>query len=133
MRYACQIRGQIQSKTFDLIQRAQNKALRILSYKQFMEPYEPLYNQLKINSSLNTNIILNNCLFVFDKLANNLPDVFDQFFNPFKELYNNNTTGSQQYLLHVPKTNNQMFGSNSIKIKSIFFFYIYIRVFFHGH
>ena len=26
MRYACQIRGQIESKTFDIIQRAQNKA-----------------------------------------------------------------------------------------------------------
>ena len=133
MRYACQIRGQIQSKKFDPIQCVQNKALKILSYKQFVEPSELLYNQLKINSSLNNNIILNNCLSVFDKLANNLPDVFDQFFNPFKELYNNNTIGSQQYLLHVPKTNHQMFGSNSIKIKSIIFFFFPIRVFFHGH
>ena len=38
MRYACQIWGQIQSKTFDMIQRAQNKAIRIISFKQFMEP-----------------------------------------------------------------------------------------------
>ena len=118
MRYACQIWGQIQSKTFDIIQCAQNKALRIISFKQFMEPSEPLYNQLKINS-LKNNIILNNCLFVFDKVANNLPDIFDQFFKPFKELYNHNTRGSQQYLLNIPKTNTQMFGSNSIKIKSI--------------
>ena len=54
-----------------------------------MEPSEPLYNQLKINS-LKNNIILNNCLFVFDILANNLPDVYDQFFTPFKELHNHN-------------------------------------------
>ena len=47
-----------------------------------MEPSEPLYNQLKINS-LKSNIILNNCLFAFDELANNLPDVFGQFFKPF--------------------------------------------------
>ena len=79
MRYACQIWGQSQSKTFDMIQCAQNKALRIISFKQFMEPSEPLYNQLKINS-LKNNIILNNCQFVFDKLANNFPDGFDQFF-----------------------------------------------------
>ena len=32
--------GQVQSKTFDLIQRAQNKALRIISFKNFMEPSE---------------------------------------------------------------------------------------------
>ena len=84
MRYACQIWGQIQTKTFDMIHCAQNKPLRIISFKQLLEPSEPLYNQLKINS-LNSNIILNNCLFVVDKLANNLQDVSDQFFKPFKE------------------------------------------------
>ena len=115
MKYACHIWGQVQSKTFDMIQHDQNKAL---SFKHFMEPSEPLYNQLKING-LKNNIILINCLFVFDNLTNNLPDVFDQFFKPFKELHNHNTRESQQYLLNIPKTNTQMFGSNSIKIKSI--------------
>ena len=75
-RYACQIWGEIESKTLDMIQRAQNKALRIISFEQFTEPSEPLYNQLKINS-LKNNLILNNCLFVFDKLAIDLPNVFD--------------------------------------------------------
>ena len=115
MRYACQICGQIQSNTFNMIQRAENKALGIINFKQFTEPSEPLYNQVKINS-LKNNIILNNWLFVFDKLANSLPDVFDQFFKPSKELHNHNTRASQQYLLNIPKTNTQMFGSNSTKL-----------------
>ena len=34
MRYTCKMWGQIQSKTFDLIQRAQNKTSRIISSKQ---------------------------------------------------------------------------------------------------
>ena len=38
MKYACHIWEQVQSKTFDMIQRAQNKAL---SFKQFMGPSEP--------------------------------------------------------------------------------------------
>ena len=42
MKYACHIWGQVQNKTFDMIQRAQSKALRIISFKQFMEPFEPL-------------------------------------------------------------------------------------------
>ena len=44
MRYACQIWGQqSHSKTFDMIQSAQNKALiRIINFKQSMEPPEPL-------------------------------------------------------------------------------------------
>ena len=101
-----------------MIQSTQNKALRIINFKQSMELSEPLHQKLKINK-LKNNIILNNCLFVFDMLTNNLPDVFDQFFQPFKEQHNHNTRGSQQYLLNIPKTKTQMLGSNSIKIKSI--------------
>ena len=83
-----------------------------------MESSEPLYQKLKINK-LKNNIILKNCLFVFDKLINNLPDVFGQFFQPLKEHHNHNTRGSRQYLLNIPKTNTQMFDSNSIKTNSI--------------
>ena len=53
-----------------------------------MEPSETLYNQLK-NNSLKNNTILNNYhskQLVFDDLSNNLPDVFDQFFKPFRRL-----------------------------------------------
>ena len=50
MKYSCHIWGKVHSKTFDMIQRAQNKALRIIRFKQFIEPSEPLYNQLTINS-----------------------------------------------------------------------------------
>ena len=66
-----------------------------------MEPSEPLYNQLKIYSL--KNIFLNSFLFVFDKLANNLPDVFDQFFKLFKELHTLTSTPgwSQQYLMFL--------------------------------
>ena len=116
-RYACQIWGQSHSKTFDVIQTTQNKTLRIINFKQIMEPSELLYEKLKINK-LKDNIIINKCLFIFDKLTNNLPDVSDQFFQPLKKQYNHYTRGSQQYLLNITKRNTQMFGSNSIKIKS---------------
>ena len=71
------------------------------------------------NNSLKNNIILNNCLLVFDKLANNFPDDSDQFSKTFKDVHNRNTRELQQYLLNIPETNTQMLGSNSIKIKSI--------------
>ena len=102
MRYACQIWGQSHSKTFDMIQSAQNKALRIINFKQSMEPSEPLYQNLKINK-LKNNIILNSCLFVFDKLTNNLPDVFDQFFQSFKEQHNHNTRDHNNIYLTFQK------------------------------
>ena len=46
MRYACQILGQSHGKTFDMIQSAQSKALRIINFKQSMEPSESLYQKL---------------------------------------------------------------------------------------
>ena len=76
-----------------------------------MELSEPLYQKLKINK-LKDNIILNDCIFIFDKLTNNVLNVFDQFFQPHKEEHNQYTRRSQQYLLNIPKTNTQMFGSN---------------------
>ena len=96
MRYACQIWGQSHSKTFDMIQTTQNKALRIINFKRSMEPSGPLYQKLKINK-LKNNIILNNCQFIFDKLTSSLPDVFDQFFQPLKEKHNHYTRGSHTY------------------------------------
>ena len=118
IRYACRIWGQSHNKTFNMIQGTQKKALRIISFKQSMEPSEPLYQKFKINK-LKNNIILKICLFVFDELTNNLPDIFDQFFQPVKKQHNHNTRGSQQYLLNIPKANTQVFGYNSIRIKSI--------------
>ena len=76
MRYTCQIWGQSHSKTFDMIQSTQNKALRIINFIQSIEPSEPLYQKLKTNK-LKNNIKLNNCFFVFDKLTINRPDIFD--------------------------------------------------------
>ena len=101
-----------------MIQSTQSKALslRIMNFKQSMEPFEFLYQKLKINKLKN---ILNNCLFVFDKLTSNFSDVFDQVFQPLKEQHNHSNRRAQQYLLNIPKTNTQMFGSNSIIIKSI--------------
>ena len=50
MRYACQIWGQSHSRTFDMIQSTQTKVLlRIINFKQSMEPSEPLHHKLKIN------------------------------------------------------------------------------------
>ena len=118
IRYACQIWGQSNSKTFDMIQSTQNKALRIINFQQALEPSEPLYQNVKKNK-LKNKTILSNCLFVFDKLTKKLPDAFDQFIQSFKQQNNLNNRASQQYLRNTTKTDKQIFASNSIKIKSI--------------
>ena len=56
-RYECYIWVQSHSKTFNMIQSTLNKALGIISPKQSMERFEPLYEKSKINY-LKNNIIL---------------------------------------------------------------------------
>ena len=102
MEHACQIWGQSHSNTFDMIQTAQNKALRIINFKHSMEPSEPLYQKLKVNK-LKNNIILNSCLLVFDKLISSLLDVFDQFFQSLKEQHNHNKGGLNNIYLIFQK------------------------------
>ena len=66
LHYACQIWKQGKSSTLLMVQRAQNKALRIINFKNERDPSELLFNEAK---KLNlTNIItLNNCMLVFFK------------------------------------------------------------------
>ena len=85
MRFACQIWGQIQSKIFDMIQHAQNKAF--ISFKQFYGTFWTFYlTNWNLIVYLKNSIILDNSLFVFDKPAKNLPDVFYQIFK-FSEYF----------------------------------------------
>ena len=79
---------------------------------------------MKINS-LKNNVILNNCLFVFDKLANNLfvwSTIF-LFLTSFPNFLRNCITtipgahNSIYLIMFLKLANAHMFGSNSIKIK----------------
>ena len=64
-------------------------------------------------------IVITTDLIFLSNITKNLPEAFDQFIQSFKQQNNRNNRGSQQYLRNTPKTDKQIFGSNSIKIKSI--------------
>ena len=113
MRYACQIWGQSHSKTFDMIQSAQSKALRIINIKQSMEPSEPLYQKLKINKLKNN--ILNNCLFVFDKVTNIFQMYLISSFSPLKSSVTTTPGGHNNiYLIFQNKYADVWFQFNKI-------------------
>ena len=70
-------RGQSNSDILVMVQRAQNKALRITNFKEERHPSEPPFTEIKILNL--TNIIkLNNCMLVFDHLNSSLPAIFDE-------------------------------------------------------
>ena len=92
--YACQVWGQSKSNRLVLVQRAQNKALRIINFKEERHPSEPLFTETKILNLTNI-ITLNNCMLVFDHLNSSLPAIFDELFKPFKEQHSYNTRGAR--------------------------------------
>ena len=64
-----------------MVQRAQNKVLRIINFKKEGHPSEPLFTETKI-LNLNNIITLNNCMLVFDHLNSSLPAIFDDLLRP---------------------------------------------------
>ena len=65
IRYGCQIWGQNQSKIVEVIERTQNKALRILNFKCLRESVHYFYKESKIDKSKNV-IIKANYRLVYD-------------------------------------------------------------------
>ena len=79
LRYGCQIWGQLNNQNIDNIKKAQNKALRIINFKGPLESAGPLYKTSKI-FTLQEAIRIDNCMFVFDQLKDNLPSSFNNYF-----------------------------------------------------
>ena len=67
LRYSCQVWGQSNSDILVMVQRYQNKALRIINFKEERYPSAPLYTETNILNLTNI-ITLNNCMLVFDQL-----------------------------------------------------------------
>ena len=99
LRYACQVWGQSNSDILVMVQRAQNKALRIINFKEERHPSAPLYTETKILNLTNI-ITLNNCMLVFDHLNSSLPTIFD-LFKAFNEQDIHNTRGAMRYVLNI--------------------------------
>ena len=62
---------------------------------------------------------MNNCLFIYDQVCDNLPNGFSNYCKLLKDQHCHNTRGSNQFILNIPRVNTETCGSNSVKIKSI--------------
>ena len=107
--YGCEIWGQKQNKIVEVIERTQNKALRILNFKGPQELVDNLYKDSKINK-LKSIIIKANCRFVYDQLKNNLPETFSNFFTL-------NTNFFTLIYLSIVKTASCFYNSITLKAK----------------
>ena len=79
LRYGCKMWGQSRNEYIDLVEKTQNKAIRILNFKGSRGGAENCYKESKIDKVRNITIIAN-CLFVCDQLQKKLPENFSDFF-----------------------------------------------------
>ena len=95
LRYAAHVWGQGGNNEVDMVKRAQNKTLRIISFKDRTKPSDLLDANHKI-LKLQKIIALKNCLLIYDQLCDNLPNPFSNYFKLLKDQHRHNTRGSNK-------------------------------------
>ena len=94
----------------------QNKALRFINFQPCRTSATPLFKNCEI-LKLADNINLQNFLFAHDSLKNNLPSALTGQLSFVNTVYN--TRNESYYQLKRPSNNTILYGSNSIKSKSV--------------
>ena len=119
MIYGCQIWGQGKGTQIDKIIKLQDRALRIINFKDFRADPNPLYIQQNV-VKLHDYIRLQNCLFVHSYLNDSLPDCFDDYYFKLNSLYFNvQTRNSNLGCLFKPSIRTSRYGLCSLTQKSI--------------
>ena len=113
--YGSQIWGQSNNVT-NKLQILQNKALRVINFKPTRASVSPLFKNCKI-LKLKDNVNLQNFVFAHDSIKSNLPSsLLGQLL--FVDTVHN-TRNEDYFQLHKPPNKTVLYGTNSIKSKSV--------------
>ena len=118
LRYGCQVWGQNKNANTNEIASIQDKALRIISFKDRGAATGPLYQEKKILKFFDL-ISFYNCLLIAEHLNQNLPSSFSGYFTYMDTLHNHNTRGALRKLVNVPYSKTSFYGTHSITAKSV--------------
>ena len=110
LHYRCHVWGQNKNASTKEIASIQDKALRIMSFKNRNAATGPLYHKKKIIKFFNL-IYLYNCLLIAEHLNQDLPYMAN--------IYNYNTRGALKRLVNVPYAKTIFYGKHSITAKSV--------------
>ena len=107
LHYGCQVWGQNKNASTKEIASIQEKALRIISFKDHNAATGPLYHEKKIIKFFDL-ISFYNCLLTAEHLNRDLPSPFSGYFTYMASIHNHNTRGALKkldniYTLHQNK------------------------------
>ena len=113
IKYGINVYGQVGPTKIEKIQILQNKLLKVLSEKNYRYPTEKLHKELEL--LLVEDLAKQELLtFVHNYFSNNLPPVFDNYFDSFDHQYNTRN-GSNTIRL---KTHATQMAASSVLVKS---------------
>ena len=115
--YGCQIWCQNKNDSTKKIGNLQQKAIRIINFKNNNNPSAPLFKETNI-LKLYDNITLLNCLFVYDHLDNNIPTALQGYFTSVKDTHQHNTRHAG-INVEIPPVKTIRYGKNSITSQSV--------------
>ena len=117
MQYGCQIWGQKINSHVKRIVKLQNRAIRVINFKDYQHPADKLYKDSKI-LKFQDHISLLNYLFVNDSLIDNLPKSLCKQFNYVQQIHNHPTKNSVNHCIALPKSRTIDYGIHSIMVQS---------------
>ena len=115
LRYGCEVWGQNKNNSTNEIPRLQDKALRIISFKDRNTAARPFYNEKRIIRFFYL-VAFYNCLFLAGHLNQNLPSSFGEYFTYMANRHNHNTRGAVRKLVDVPVCKTTFYGTQSITV-----------------
>ena len=94
LRYAVQVWGQHRNQTFKEIEKLQENAIRIMSFKGRNDHINSLLKKLEI-MKLKDILLYYNCIFAYDQINENMPENFKDFFLTAENQHNYNKNDNQ--------------------------------------
>ena len=113
MQYGCQIWGQKINSRVKRTVKLQNRAIRVINFKDYQHPTEKLYKDSKI-LKFQDHISLLNYLFVSDSLMDNLPKSLCKQFSNVHQIHSHPTKNSVNHCIALPKSRTIDYGIHSI-------------------
>ena len=117
LQYAAIVWGQDKSQLAMKIQTLQNKALRIINFKNTRDSANPLFLESKI-LKFDDVVKLQSCLLAYSFAHKTLPTALNSLFTPTQDVHNHNTKFAELKLF-VSQTNTAKYVSNSIQNKVV--------------